>query len=669
MGKHWGTKYWGTKYWGTKYWGTKHWAITCGMASLSLGLAACSNSAPEIADDIKDAAVSAQNPDKAGASLTGKTAGYSKTKNVYFGDLHIHTKNSFDAYIFNVRTTPDDVYRFAKGETVRHPSGFDIKLGGDPLDFVAATDHGAYMGILPQMHNPESSLSKLELSQTMFGTNPELIVRAFNKIGGSVRSGEPFEEVYDRDIIDRTWQDTIATANRHYTPGKLTTFAAYEYTAVNPSGREEDGFAGGNLHRNVVFEDSAPNRVFATLDSVNPEDLWDWMDEQRGQGHEVLAIPHNSNVSDGKMFEMETFNDGEIDAAYTQQRLRNEPLVEMTQVKGTSETHPALSPNDEYANFEIYELLLASQVTSKINGSYIREALARGLELEKRTGTNPYQFGLIGSSDSHVVGGAFDENDYWSKVGIIDGTAEQRGSIPPGGAKTWEGAKRDQNAEGWFSKWGASGYAAVWAEENTRESIFGAMQAKETYATSGTRIKLRFFGGDMNENILGKTNMVEAAYAAGVPMGSNLEGKNFDSKAPSFIAWAMRDARGAALDRIQIIKVTNDNGKLVEAIYDMACSDGAKVGSNNRCPDNGASVNLETCETSTGQGDPELKAVWTDPDYDNSQSASYYVRVLENPTCRWSTWDALKAGVERHPDLQPTLKERAWSSPIWVSSK
>ena len=648
----------------------KSYLATCTIMPLILALASCGaehDSAHHDSDHShKDDSQAAINK----TAAPQRTAGYNPNKNVYFGDLHIHTKNSFDAYIFNVRTTPDDVYRFAKGDTVRHPGGFDIKLGGEPLDFVAATDHGAYMGILPQMNNPDSPLSKLELSQTMFGTDPELIVRAFNKIGGSVRSGEPFDEVYDRAIIDQTWQDAIAAADRHYVPGTLTTFAAYEFTAVDGRGREDDGFAGGNLHRNVVFENAAPDRLFATLDSVNPEDLWDWMDAQRAQGRDVMAIPHNSNVSDGKMFEMKTFDGSQIDAAYSQQRLLNEPIVEMTQVKGTSETHPALSPNDEYADFEIYELLLASQVTSKINGSYIREALARGLALEEKTGTNPYEFGLIGSSDSHVVGGAFDEQDYWSKVGIIDATPEARGSVPPGGAKTWEGVERNENAEGWFSRWGASGYAAVWAEENTRASIFGAMRAKETYATSGTRIQLRFFGGDLDANILENANMVEAAYGAGVPMGGKLDGANYSGdKAPSFMAWAMRDPRGAPLDRIQIIKVTHDNGKLVEAIYDMACSDGAVIGANNRCPDNGASVDLSNCSPSTSQGDPELKAVWTDPDYDSAQSASYYVRVLENPTCRWSSWDALKAGVERHPDLPPTLKERAWSSPIWISSK
>ena len=503
-----------------------------GVSLLAWGLIACGQ-----ANTKSDKAASGT---ESVAETTARSAGYNENKNVYFGDLHIHTKNSFDAYIFNVRSTPDDVYRFAKGQTVRHPAGYDITIGGDPLDFVAATDHGAYMGILPAMNNPDSPLSKLDMAADMFGTDPALIVRAFNKIGGSVRSGEPFPEAYDREIIDRTWQEAIEAADRHYNPGTLTTFAAYEFTSVDGRGREEDGFAGGNLHRNVVFEDGAPKRLFSTLDSTNPEDLWSWMDKERKAGRDVMAIPHNSNVSDGKMFAMTKYNGGEMDTAYAEQRIINEPIVEMTQVKGTSETHPALSPNDEWADFEIYEKLLASNVTSKISGSYIRETLANGLFLEEKTGTNPYKFGLIGSSDSHVAGGAFDEKDYWSKVGIIDATAETRGSVPPGGAKTWEGVERNPNAENWFSKWGASGLAAVWAEENTREAIFGGMRKKETYATSGPRIKLRLFGGyDYSPDILRDPDMISRAYAGGVPMGGDLSASE---TAPNFLVWAMRES-------------------------------------------------------------------------------------------------------------------------------
>ena len=623
-----------------------------------LVLSACGDTGPAPASDV---------PQKTTTPETKRTAGYSATKNVYFGDLHIHTKNSFDAYIFNVRTTPEDVYRFASGKTLRHPSGFDMTLAGPPLDFVAATDHGAYMGILPAMDNPDSPLSKHELSSKMFGTNdPQQIIQNFQTIGSSVRSGVPIDGLYDRNLVDRTWQGAVAAADKYYKPGELTTFAAYEYTSVKTRDDSAGTFGGGNLHRNVVFENAAPDRLYSVLESPNPEDLWNWMDSERSQGRDVIAIPHNSNVSDGQMFDLVKYEGGVIDAEYTSQRLRNEPIVELTQVKGTSETHPSLSPNDEFADFEIYEKLLSSFIDSKVNGSYIREALARGFALEKATGTNPYAFGFIGSSDTHVAGGAFDEEDYWSKVGVVDGTAADRGSVPPNGAKTWEGAERNPNAEEWFSKWSAAGYAAVWAEENTRESIFSGMRKKETYATSGTRIRLRFFGGDMTADMLDASNMVEQAYSAGVPMGGNL----IADTAPTFMAWAARDPRGAPLDRMQIVKAWHTEAGPQEAVYDMACSDGAVPdATSHRCPDNGASVDLTNCAPSTGHGDPELKAVWTDPDYADGQSAAYYIRVLENPTCRWSTWDALKAGVERHPDLPATLKERAWSSPIWTSSK
>jgi len=601
------------------------------------------------------------------AASTASSSGAMAT-NAYFGDLHIHTKNSFDAYIFNVRSTPDDVYRFAKGETVRHPAGYDIKIWGEPLDFVAATDHGSYMGILPAMNDPDHPLSKTELAKGMFSQDTEAITAAFGKMGGSVRSGEPYPEIFDQALVDATWQSAIDAADRHYTPGKLTTFAAYEYTAVTQGKQTDNSFIGGNLHRNVVFEDSAPDRLFATLDSVNPEDLWDWMDGQRASGNDVIAIPHNSNVSDGEMFDLKTFDGSPITAAYSEQRVRNEPIVEMTQVKGTSETHPALSPNDEWADFEIYEYLLSSTVKSKINGSYVREALGRGLGIKNDTGVNPYKFGMIGASDSHVAGGAFDEKDYWSKVGILDATAEARGSVPPGGAKTWEGAELPVHSEYWFSAWGASGLAAVWAPENTREAIFDGMRRKETYATSGPRIKVRMFGGyGYNADMLGASDLVAKAYDGGVPMGGTLSASD---KAPNFLVWAARDPRSAPLQRVQMIKVWHADGKVQEKLYDIACSDGGEPNAaTHRCPDNGASVDLTDCSYSSDAGDPELKTVWTDPDFDSAISASYYVRVLENPTCRWSTWDALKAGVPPNPALKKTLQERAYTSPIWYDAK
>lgn len=610
--------------------------------------------ASEVAEVVVDASVEAPTEAPIGGADPAN-------RNAYFGELHVHTRNSFDAYIFNVRTTPDDAYRFAKGETIKHPSGFDMTIG-EPLDFQGVTDHAAYLGILPALDNTDHELNKLPIAGEMFGTDPDIILNAFQKVGATVRNGEPIEEIYDLEVVGSTWAETVAAANRHYQPGTFTTFAAYEYTSVKT--RIDDGtFGGGNLHRNVVFRDNAPEMIFSVMNSTNPEDLWDWMDDQREAGIDVMSIPHNSNVSDGLMFDTVTYDGDPLTAEYAEQRMRNEPIVEMTQVKGTSETHPELSPNDEFADFGIYEELLGSNIVSRISGGYVREAFGTGMLLENTLGVNPYKFGLIGSSDSHVAGGAYDENDYWSKVGIVDGTAETRGSIPPGGATSWEGVEVAENADHWFSKWDASGLSVVWADENTRESIFDAMRRKETYATTGTRIKLRFFAGDYDQSLLEATDMVTRAYAGGVSMGGEVSG----SETPNFLVWAQQDPRSAPLDRVQIVKVWLEGDKAQEQIYDAACADGRTPDTETgKCEATAASVNLEDCSYSTDLGAAELKAVWSDPNFDPGQKAAYYVRVLENPTCRWSTWDALKAGVAPNPDMPSnTVEERAWSSPIW----
>ena len=607
--------------------------------------------------------------DKQTAALApGETAGEAANpdRNVYFGDLHIHTRNSFDAYIFNVRTTPDDAYKFGMGEGIKHPAGYELKLEGPALDFMAVTDHAAYLGHLPEMDKEGTELSKLDMAKAMFSSDPDKIVEAFSLIGGAVRDGTKMDGVYDPKIIGNVWKATVDAAEKYNKPGKFTTFAAYEYTATRVTRGEGGGFAGGNLHRNVVFKGSAPDMPFGTLESTNPEDLWTWMDGQREAGNDALSIPHNSNVSDGEMFKMETYNGQPLTKAYADKRMRNEPIAEITQVKGTSETHPSLSPNDEWADFGIYEYLLSSQTKSKTaTGDYIRQAYGNGLLLEGEGKGNPFHFGLIGSTDTHVAGGSFDEKFFWSKIGIVDGTPEARGSIPPDGKKSWEGVTVDPRAASWFSRWGASGYAAVWAEENTREALFDAMRRKETYATTGTRMKLRFFGGfGFDEAMLDDPEMVSKAYKNGVPMGGDLIGTN--DAAPGFIVWAMRDAMSAPLQRIQIIKVWVDGGKVNEKVFDVACSDGGTVdAATNRCPDNGAKVDLSDCSISSDKGAPELKTFWRDPEHKAGQRASYYVRVLENPVCRWSTWDALRAGVPPNPALQKTIQERAWSSPIW----
>ncbi len=625
------------------------------LAVSAIALAACSNPAPESSAPESDTAET-----QTDAQSTERTAGYNEDRNAYFGDLHIHTRSSFDAYIFNVRRTADDAYRFARGDTITHPSGFDMTIAGGPLDFYTVTDHAEYLGILPAMNTPGTELSELPRAQDMFSTDPGRITAAFQGVGASVRSGEVIAEMHDTDVMDSVWMQNVAAADRHYVPGEFTTFAAYEYTSV-AANEEQGSFAGGNLHRNVFFKGDAPDRAFSTLDSTNPEDLWDWMDAKRAEGYESIAIPHNPNVSDGLMFRLQTYNGDPLDAAYAEQRMRNEPLVEVTQVKGTSETHPALSPNDEWADFEIYDRLLASYEVSKTEGSYVREAYRNGLKLQEEQGFDPFRFGLVAASDSHVVGGAYAENDYWSKVGIVDGTPMARGSVPFFGTKSWDEQPDNQivqNAREWFSRWGASGLTGVWAEENTRESIFDAFRRKETFATTGPRMKVRFFAGfEYSDDMLSDSNLTRLAYDGGVPMGGDLVG---NGTAPTFLAWAQRDPNMGALQRVQIIKVTSEG----EAVYDVACHDGTPDPDTHRCTDNGAAVDMETC-TPTGDGAGELKALWQDPDFDPERRATYYVRVLENPSCRWSTWEAMRANVPPRPDVPQTIQERAYTSPIW----
>ncbi|MCF6329239.1 MAG: DUF3604 domain-containing protein, partial [Henriciella sp.] len=396
-------------------------------------------------------------------------------RNAYFGDLHLHTKYSVDAYMFGARASPADAYRFARGEALLHPGGYEIKLAGPPLDFLAVTDHSEYLGIMPAMNDPESYLSQHPIAQRMFSTTDRTeILAAYGAISRSLVSGVPIDEINDQGIISAVWADTIAAAKAYYEPGVLTTFAGFEYSV----GMDMDGDPMtpdiATLHRNVIFRGAAPAQPFSALISTDPEDLWDWMDGLRGNGVESLAIPHNSNISSGLAFQEERFSGAGFDPDYMRQRVRNEPLVEITQVKGTSETHPSLSPDDEWADFELYGVLIPSQVKGQIEGSYIREALRSGLEFAEEQGVNPFEFGFIGSSDSHVGGGSFDEKGYWSKLGRNDATPQQRGSVPPDSAQSWQGVELDPRAQNWFSRWSAAGLTGVWAENNTREAIYDA---------------------------------------------------------------------------------------------------------------------------------------------------------------------------------------------------
>ena len=604
---------------------------------------------------------------------------------------------SFDAFIFGTTASPDDAYRYAKGGSIKHPLGFDMQLD-DPLDFYAVTDHAAWLGMIRAYADPESKPGQLDFATDLHGLNDSenLNTNTFARRAGLFASlltselvkpsknplkllGAYLQEdtvygtgAYDRDTHQSAWKDVAEAAERHNNPGEFTTFIAYEFTSSGPG--------QSNLHRNIIFQDSkAPIQPFSLADSRNPEDLWDWMDNLRSLGVESLAIPHNSNGSNGQMFKLVDWAGNPLDDEYASKRMRNEPLVEITQVKGTSDTHPLLSPGDKWADFGIMNNRVASPFYSSPTGSYVRNAYLRGLSLESEFKINPYKFGLVGASDTHTGAISDKESDYHSKIGILDGTPELRGAAPLTKAfkEQIEGSGSNVIIRGYkevgdqeyidtgYTEWGASGLAAVWAENNTRQSIYNAFRRKETFATTGSRIKVRFFGGYQMENTFSEDDPVNFAYTNGVTMGSDM--LQSEEQKPQFVVWALRDVKRAPLDRVQIIKGwTELSGKPHEEIYDVTCSDGRKPNpKTNLCQDTRASVNLDNCQISANEGADELRAVWEDPNFNPDLKAFYYVRVLENPTCRWSTWDALKSGEKPRADLPSTIQERAWSSPIW----
>ncbi len=580
-------------------------------------------------------------------------------RNAYFGDLHVYTNLSFDAYLFGTRQTPDDAYEFAKGAAIEHASGFRMQMK-KPLDFLGVSDHAFLLGMMREIaENPDGEYADHPVADPVRGaTSAQGSNAAFAAILGylqGLQQDGSENDLDDRDVMRSAWQEIIESAERHDDPGNFTTFIGYEYTSSGPQFQ--------NLHRNVMFRGSdVPATPFSRFDSLNPEDLWSWMDARRSEGMDAVAIPHNPNGSDGWMFQTTNFAGDPMDAAYAEIRMRNEPIVENTQVKGTSDTHPLLSPNDEWADFEIMPIRVASDLPSRPNGSYVREAWLNGLLMETEQGFNPYRFGVIGSSDTHNAAGSFEEDNYWSKTGMTDIEPYQRGSVPLPDSPPDD----PEYASGASQYWGASGLAGVWAESNTRADIFDAFRRKETFSTSGPHIQVRFFGGyGLDDTLLEDADAISRAYQQGVPMGADLAAAPADG-APVFFVWAARDADSVALQRLQIIKGWIEDGEPVESVIDIACSDGLAVDpASGRCPDNGARVDLGTCAVTEGKGAGELKAVWRDPAFDPNQKAFYYVRVLENPKCRWSTWDAIRTGVAPRPDMHSTLQDRAWSSPIW----
>jgi hypothetical protein len=580
-------------------------------------------------------------------------------RNAYFGQTHVHTSWSFDAYVFgNTVTGPEEAYKYALGQPIKHPGGYMVQLKR-PLDFQAVTDHAEYVGTVRLANDPTSAISKLPIANKLKVRSKDDIQKIYLFLGASILKNEPIKELLDPQVAGSIWKDTVAIADKYYQPGKFTTFAAYEWTSTPNN---------SNMHRNVIFKDTkkVPDVPFSSIDSDHPEDLWAWMDAQRQTGNELLAISHNANLSDGIMFPLDVDSKGRpIDAAWAQDRMNNEPLSEITQLKGTSETHPSLSPNDEFANFEILNYLLGGATrTPKIHGSYIREAYQNGLGMQEARGYNPYKFGVVGASDSHDTAVAYNAATFFGAHGLLDATAQAR----LGGAET-AGLANDQIS--------VSGLGGVWAEENTRESIFAAMQRKETFGTSGTRIKVRLFGGwGFGHDVLNQKDWVKTGYANGVPMGGDLP--PLKGKAPTFVVWAVKDPDEANLDRIQIVKGWTKSGQIFEKIYDVAWSGDRKLarapiqnvlygGNDMTLPPVGNTVDVKNATYKNTIGAVELKTVWTDPAFDPSLYAFYYARVLQIPTPRWTTYDAKSLGVPPPSNVPATIQDRAWTSPIWYT--
>ena len=594
-----------------------------------------------------------------------------------FGDLHVHTTYSFDAYIFGTLATPDDAYEFAKGKPIKHPGGFDVSIDR-PLDFYGVTDHGTFLGHVEEAATPGTQYYEAPSSAPVNDINsPEnlnisTIPRRTEAFGAflvntvNALREQKLDIRYVDSISRRAWADTVGAAQRHNDPGNFTTFIGYEYTASTPD--------MGNLHRNVIFRGDSnriPSVPYSRANSNDPEGLWQWMDRLREDGIESLAIPHNSNGSDGFMFALKDSFGNPFTKEYAELRMRNEPIVEITQVKGTSDTHPVLSTNDEWADFEIMPFKVATQSFSEPKGSYVRDALLEGIKMEQTEGFNPYKFGLIGSSDSHTAASSQEEDNFFSKVGLLDSSAALRGSIPVtdpamlASGQLFEEVDGNQYMNSSSITWGAAGLAGVWAEENTRNSIYDAFRRKESFATTGPRMTIRFFAGyDMDVKKINDSDLIEYLYSNAKTMGADLDGVG--QQIPSFFVWAVRDTFTAPLQRVQIIKgYVDENGDPQEQVFDVACSDGRVPDSDTyRCPDNNAKVDISTCEFSIDAGAAELKTFWNDPTFKIEQRAFYYVRAMENPTCRWSTWDAIRNNVEPRSDIPKTIQERVWSSPI-----
>lgn len=581
-------------------------------------------------------------------------------RHVYWGDTHLHTRNSMDSYPFgNTNVGPDSAYRFAKGESVFAPGAQMKAQLSRPLDFLVISDHSENLGVAKLVFEGNEELLKNPKYKNWYELNRAgKYVEVGNAIYADIAKG--IEHVKDPTVKRSVWSEFTGIADQHNNPGEFTAFIGYEWTSMP---------RGSNLHRVVIYKDGAEkaNQVlpFSALDSDDPEDLWAWLEAyENDTGGSVFAIAHNGNVSNGLMFSDKDFKGKALTPAYAQTRARWEPLYEVTQIKGDGETHPILSATDEFADFATWDKGNLATAAFKedwmLKHEYARSALKAGMKLEKELGTNPFKFGFIGSTDSHTGLSTADDNNYYGKHGrTLPGPLRIKAALGRGLKFNWS-----------VKNTIASGYAAVWATENTREALYDAMKRRETYATTGPRIVVRLFGGwDFNSDDLAQSSIADIGYAKGVPMGGELRVSRTNSS-PQFIVVASKDPDSAHLDRVQIIKGWLDNaGELHEKVYNVAVSDNRSVGADGKVAPVGSTVNVATASYDNSIGEPQLRTIWTDPDFDRSERAFYYARVLEIPTPRWSTYDAVRYNVTLPEGLPVSIQQRAYTSPIWYTPK
>ncbi len=621
---------------------------------IQIRLAAPLISEEDIMERRADAAAQNESAFSQPAPVAAKYPRSSRLRNPYFGDLHGHSDLSFDSYIFGNRLSLDQSYHFAKGEAVKNAIGETMQLTR-PLDFAAMTDHAESFGLHEGCRDPDGTPATLDLCERLESPSIslflDLVREAIQRPPVSAASEAMQDEEKGRRFAKETWDDIVRIADEHNEPGRFTTFAAYEYSPPLPD--------RGKIHRNVIFRSNqVPAYAVSAFDALTEIDLWKQLDAGCQDPCEFLTILHNPNKSWGLAFASHTI-DGDV---YTmddwKRRDKAEPIVEMYQIKGNSECSVGFGTSDEECNFEqFFPRCEGGEETLCIYPtSMARDGLKKGIQMEEELGFNPLDFGMIGSTDTHNSNpGDTEEWDYRGSAGVL--TAPARARLVPGDKRRTPLIRNP------------GGLSVIWAERNTRDALFAAMQRKEVYATSGTRIILRFFGGfNYQDNLPALRGAVRIAYLLGTPMGGTIQ--SVEGEAPSFFIWAAQDPIDAPLDKVQIVKGWTENGQTREEVIDVICSEGRQADADtNRCPPTTASVSLANCEFESGRGARELKTLWTDTNYRADQNAFYYARVIQNPTCRWSTYDSLRLGETPLEGYPATSTEMAWSSPIWIRNR